>query len=64
MGSTISRLLSFGMSNGNTQWGQTALWVNWGDNWGKAGDYAWFVKRTGEMFCLKLLVIFMRTRSY
>ena len=40
-----------GMSNGNTQWGQTALWVNWGDNWGKAGDYAWFVKRTGEMFC-------------
>lgn len=40
-----------GMSNGNSSWGQTALWVNWGDNWGKAGDYAWFVKRTGEMFC-------------
>ncbi|WP_455161562.1 tail fiber domain-containing protein, partial [Streptococcus timonensis] len=40
-----------GMSNGSSGWGQTALWVNWGDNWGRAGDYAWFVKRTGEMFC-------------
>lgn len=40
-----------GMSNGSSAWGQTALWVNWGDNWGKAGDYAWFVKRTGEMYC-------------
>ena len=40
-----------GMSNGSSGWGQTALWVNWGDNWNKAGDYAWFVKRTGEMFC-------------
>lgn len=40
-----------GMSNGSTKWGQTALWVNWGDNWNKPGDYAWFVKRTGEMYC-------------
>jgi pblB len=40
-----------GMSNGSTQWGQTSLWVNWGDNWNKPGDTAWFVKRTGEMFC-------------
>lgn len=40
-----------GMSNGSSDWGQTALWVNWGDNWNKAGDYAWFVKRTGEMHC-------------
>ena len=40
-----------GMSNGSSAWGQTALWVNWGNNWNKAGDYAWFVKRTGEMFC-------------
>ena len=40
-----------GMSNGSSSWGQTALWVNWGNNWNKAGDYAWFVKRTGEMFC-------------
>ena len=40
-----------GMSNGSSRWGQTALWVNWGENWDKAGDYAWYVKRTGEMFC-------------
>ena len=40
-----------GMSNGSSDWGQTALWVNWGDKWDKVGDYAWFVKRTGEMFC-------------
>ena len=40
-----------GMSNGSTKWGQTSLWVNWGNDWEKPGDYAWFVKRTGEMFC-------------
>ena len=40
-----------GMSNGSSAWGQTALWVNWGDNWDKPKEYAWFVKRTGEMFC-------------
>ena len=40
-----------GMSNGSSTWGQTALWVNWGDNWDKPKEYAWFVKRTGEMFC-------------
>ena len=40
-----------GMSNGSSRWGQTALWVNWGDNWDKPKEYAWFVKRTGEMFC-------------
>ena len=40
-----------GMSNGSSAWGQTALWVNWGDNWNEPKEYAWFVKRTGEMFC-------------
>lgn len=40
-----------GMSNGSSAWGQTAIWVNWGDNWDKPGNYAWYVKRTGEMFC-------------
>jgi len=40
-----------GMSNGSSAWGQTALWVNWGTDWGKAGEYAWYVQRTGEMFC-------------
>ena len=40
-----------GMSNGSSAWGQTALWVNWGNNWDKPGEYAWYIKRTGEMFC-------------
>lgn len=40
-----------GMSSGDTKWGQTALWVNWGNNWTKPSDYAWFVKRSGEMHC-------------
>lgn len=40
-----------GMSNGNTQWGQTALWVNWGNDWGTPGNRAWFVKSSGEMYC-------------
>lgn len=48
---TGTNQFAVGMSNGSTRWGQTALWVNWGDNWNKPGDYAWFVKRTGEMFC-------------
>lgn len=42
---------SVGMSNGSGQWGQTALWVNWGSNWEKPSDTAWFVKHTGQMFC-------------
>ena len=40
-----------GMSNGNTKWGQTALWVNWGNDWAKPDINAWYVKRTGEMYC-------------
>lgn len=40
-----------GMSNGSSRWDQTALWVNWGNEWGSPGDGAWFVKRTGEMYC-------------
>ena len=40
-----------GMSNGSSAWGQTALWVNWGNNWDKPGEYAWYIRRTGEMFC-------------
>ena len=42
---------SVGMSNGSGHWSQTALWVNWGNNWGYPGDYAWFVKHTGQMYC-------------
>ena len=42
---------SVGMSNGYGKWSQTALWVNWGDDWTAPGNYAWFVKRSGEMYC-------------
>lgn len=42
---------SVGMSNGSGPWNQTALWVNWGNDWGKPSDTAWFVKNTGQMFC-------------
>ena len=40
-----------GMSNGETKWGQTALWVNWGNNWEKPDINAWYVTRIGEMYC-------------
>ena len=40
-----------GMGSGNGRWGQTALWVNWGNNWENPGDTAWFVKNNGEMYC-------------
>ena len=40
-----------GMSNGSGNWGQTALWVNWGTRWDKVGDHAWYVKETGEIYC-------------
>ena len=40
-----------GMSNGAGNWGKTALWVNWGTTWEKPGNYAWFVKESGEMNC-------------
>lgn len=44
---------SVGMSSGsnNTNWTRTALWVNWGDNWGSPGNDAWFVRQNGRMFC-------------
>lgn len=42
---------SIGMGNGEGGSGQTALWVNWGDNWNEPGYYAWFVKNNGKMYC-------------
>lgn len=42
---------SVGMGSGNGRWGQTALWVNWGSNWEKPSDRAWYVKNNGEMNC-------------
>lgn len=40
-----------GIGSGNGKWGQTALWVNWGNNWNSPGDTAWYVKNNGEMYC-------------
>lgn len=40
-----------GMGSGNGKWGQTALWVNWGNNWNQPSDTAWYVKNNGEMYC-------------
>ena len=40
-----------GMGSGNGRRGQTALWVNWGNDWGQPGDTAWYVKNNGEMYC-------------
>lgn len=48
---TGTNQFAVGMSNGNTKWGQTSLWVNWGNDWETPGEAAWYVKRTGEMFC-------------
>ena len=42
---------SVGMSNGSGKWNQTALWVNWGNDWMKPSNTAWFVKNTGQMYC-------------
>ena len=42
---------SVGMGSGNGRWGQTALWVNWGNNWEKPSNAAWYVKNSGEMYC-------------
>ena len=40
-----------GMGNGEGGSKSTALWVNWGDNWDKVGDTAWYVRNDGRMFC-------------
>ena len=48
---TGSNNFRVGMSDGGWREGQTALWVNWGNDWGKPGNQAWFVKNNGEMYC-------------
>ena len=48
---TGSNSFRVGMSDGGWRVKQTALWVNWGNNWDKPGDYAWFVNSDGEMHC-------------
>lgn len=41
-----------GMGNGAGKYYKTALWVNWGNDWGKPGQNAWYVLNDGKMFCL------------
>lgn len=49
---TGSNSFRVGMGDvGPGNWGQTALWVNWGDDWSKPGKKAWFVNAAGEMKC-------------
>ena len=48
---TGSNSFRVGMSDGGWKVKQTALWVNWGNNWDKPGNYAWFVNSDGEMHC-------------
>lgn len=48
---TGSNSFRVGMSDGGWRAGQTALWVNWGNDWGKPGDRAWYVTNSGSMFC-------------
>lgn len=40
-----------GMGNGTGKADQVALWVNWGNNWGKSGWNSWYVDNNGQMFC-------------
>ena len=48
---TGSNSFRVGMSDGGWQVNQTCLWVNWGNDWGKPGDRAWYVTNSGSMFC-------------
>ena len=48
---TGSNSFRVGMSDGGWRAGQTALWVNWGNDWGKPGNQAWFVRNNGQMYC-------------
>ena len=48
---TGSNHFAVGMGNGEGGDNSTALWVNWGDNWNKAGNTAWFIKNNGKMYC-------------
>ena len=48
---TGSNSFRVGMSDGGWRANQTCLWVNWGNDWGKPGDRAWYVTNSGSMFC-------------
>ena len=48
---TGSNSFRVGMSDGGWRVNQTCLWVNWGNDWNKPGDYAWYVTNNGSMVC-------------
>ena len=48
---TGSNSFRVGMSDGGWIVNQTCLWVNWGNDWGKPGDRAWYVTNSGTMYC-------------
>lgn len=48
---TGSNSFRVGMSDGGWRANQTCLWVNWGNDWGKPGDRAWYVTNNGSMVC-------------
>lgn len=48
---TGSNHFAVGMGDGEGGDNSTALWVNWGNNWNKVGNTAWFVKNNGKMYC-------------
>lgn len=60
---TGSNSFRVGMSDGGWRVNQTCLWVNWGNDWNKPGDYAWYVTNTGEMHC-KSSASFHRTVDF
>ena len=60
---TGSNSFRVGMSDGGWRVNQTCLWVNWGNDWNKPGDYAWYVTNSGEMHC-KSSASFHRTVDF
>lgn len=48
---TGANSFNVGMNDGVGWYYNAALWVNWGNDWNKVGDKAWYVNNYGEMFC-------------
>ena len=48
---TGANSFNVGMNDGMGWYYNAALWVNWGNDWNRIGDKAWYVNNYGEMFC-------------
>lgn len=48
---TGANSFNVGMNDGVGWYYNAALWVNWGNDWNRIGDKAWYVNNYGEMFC-------------